>query len=195
MEKDISYKPLDEQSFEALFTSYFAPLCAYAMRFLKDLDSSKEIAHDVFINLWDRREHIDTNKSLKTYLFTSVHNRCLNYIRDNRKFDHSSHSIENASEMGYSDSDTNLSVIELQERIDKAINQLPQKCKEIFVLSRYQELKYSEIAVKLNISVKTVEAQITKALKTLREELSDYLPTLLVLCLLCVKSLVCQQLI
>lgn len=175
----IDINVLTKQSFEELFRTYFKQLSYFAFGFVKDQDTAKEIVHDVFINLWNKRDTIDLNKSVKSYLYTSVHNRCLNSIRDNRKFNHMVE-IESASEHYHSDSD-NLVAEEIQEKINKTLDSLPEKCREIFYLSRFEELRYNEIAERLSISVKTVEAQMSKALKIFRDSLREYMITLLVL--------------
>ncbi len=169
----------DEKNFEILFKTYFVPLSAYARKFIHDIDTVKEIVHDVFIRLWEKRDTIDTNKSIKSYLYTSVHNRCLNYIRDNKKFDKENIDMANISANTNKEETDKLVEAELESKIKNAIDSLPERCKEIFVLNRFDELKYKEVAVKLNISVKTVEAQMSKALKILKEKLAEYLYALL----------------
>lgn len=165
--------PLDEKNFEVLFKSHFSALCSFALKYISDLDSAKEITHEVFINLWVKRTSIDLNKSIKSYLYTSVYNRCLNHIRNNKKFTHAEMPVDNYDENR--DSSDNISEIELNEKIQKTIDSLPVKCREIFVLNRFEELKYQEIAEKLDISIKTVEAQMSKALKIMRRNLIDYI--------------------
>ena len=171
---------LDKQSFELLFRENFLALTGFARKYVKDLDTAKEITHDVFINLWEKRNEVDSEKPLRSYLFTSVRNRCLNYIRDHKKFD----KTEDISKSpGYSQLAENVDpveMMELEERINLAIDSLPEKCREIFIMNRFKDLKYAEIARELDISVKTVEGQMSRALKTLREKLATYLPVWLV---------------
>ena len=163
----------DKQSFETLFREYYPPLCAFAKKYVFDVDDVKDIVHQVFVNLWQRRDEIDSDTSLRSYLFTGVHNRCLNYIRDRKKivqFD----APHDAGELSdYLQSHDHLESEETVARINKALDELPEKSREIFMMSRFDNLKYREIAEKLNISVKTVETQMSRALKTLREKLSD----------------------
>ena len=126
----------------------------------------------MFVGLWQKRDEVDLFKPLKSYLFTSVHNRCLNYIRDRKKlvqFDAPQHE----SELGeYLDSRDYLEAAETESKINQALDELPEKCREIFLMNRFDQLKYREIAEKLNISMKTVETQMSRALKVLREKLS-----------------------
>jgi RNA polymerase sigma-70 factor (ECF subfamily) len=170
-----------KQKFELLFREHFTALTYFARKYTGDLDSAKEIVHSIFIRIWENRYEFDWEKPAKSYLFTSVYNRSMNYIRDSRKFtftgDYTS-GIDGA--FVYND---DFDTAELQKRIDQALIKLPEKCREIFELSRFGEKKYSEISQLLGISVKTVETQMSKALHILKEELKDYL-CLLILILL-----------
>ncbi len=162
-----------------MFRTYFSSLSYFAQKYISDLDTCKEIVHNVFINIWEKREEFDFEKPAKSYLFTSVYNRCMNFIRDNKKFktDVELEEINNISDL--SQHSETIEAAELESKIWKVINSLPEKCREVFVLNRFEDKKYSEIAEHLNISVKTVETQMSKALKTLREHLKDYLHLLL----------------
>lgn len=165
------------KDFEGLFRDYFQPLCAYAFKYTKDFDSAKEIVHTVFVKVWEKRTGIDKDQNIRSYLYTSVYNRCLNHIRDSRKtveFD------DYHKETIGQDDPANLEAQELQAKIEAAIQSLPDRCREVFILSRYEELKYAKIAERLEISVKTVEVQISKALKLLREHLADFLTIILI---------------
>jgi RNA polymerase sigma-70 factor, ECF subfamily len=174
-EEDHIIKTLDEATFEQLFKSNFKGLCWYAVKYVKDLDTAKEIVQDAFISLWDKRDNIDLSKSVKSYLSSIIYTRSLNYIRDNKKFNKELLGFENINQQsGYSQTDR-LIEAELKERIDTAIKELPEKCREIFMLSRFENLKYQQIADKLQISVKTVEAQMSKALQHMRVRLAEYL--------------------
>jgi len=166
---------LDKPAFEELFRSFFPGLVLFAQKYLPDQDTAKEIVHNVFINLWEKRENVDTSSSLKSYLFTSVYNRCLNHIRDQKKFDKDETHLQRLDSTEFADGTDRLEEQELEERIYDALQALPERCREVFTLSRFEGLKYSEIAEKLGISVKTVEAQMSKALRILREKLIDYL--------------------
>jgi RNA polymerase sigma-70 factor (ECF subfamily) len=166
---------MDQQNFEKIFKAYFPALMAFSRKVLGEEDAAREVVQQVFINLWDRRNEIDLSTSLKSYLFTSVHNRSLNVIRDRKKFS----SEELPEQAGEWDVNAELESMELEERIRGAINTLPERCRVIFELNRFDGLSYGEIAKQLDISVKTVENQIMKALRILREQLAKYLTLLL----------------
>ncbi|MFH2094770.1 MAG: RNA polymerase sigma-70 factor [Bacteroidota bacterium] len=180
MSIEITYRKFDRNELEKLFREYFVQLCAFARKYVKDIDSAKEIVHDVFINLWEKRDNIDLNKSVKSYLFTSVHNRCLNFIRDNKKFDRENTEIENVNAESRWEEHDALVEAETESKIHKAIGELPEKCREIFLLNRFNDMKYAEIAEKLGISIKTVEAQMSKALKILREKLVEFITAVII---------------
>ena len=172
-----------KQKFEILFREYFTGLSYFARKYTGDLDSAKEIVHSVFVRIWENRSEFDWDKPAKSYLFTSVYNRSLNYVRDNKKFirhDPAFGTTPITEEAVFNDS---YATSELEDRIQEALGKLPEKCREIFELSRFENKKYTEIAEQLNISVKTVETQMSKALHILKEELRDYLTIILLLLL------------
>lgn len=166
---------MDEQNFERIFKAYFPALMAFSRKILGDEDDAREVVHQVFINLWERRTEIDLSTSLKSYLFTAVNNRSLNVIRDRKKF-----SREEVPERAANwDLSAELESLELEERIRGVIAGLPERCRVIFELNRFEGLSYGDIAKVLDISLKTVENQMSKALKILREQLANYLGLLL----------------
>lgn len=164
-----------------LFRSHFAGMCYFAQKYVKDFETAREITQSAFISLWEKRETIDMGKPFKSYLTTIIYNKCTNYLRDNRKFDQNILNIENLLEIPEYDGADSLVENELKLKIDLSIAELPEKCREIFILSRYENLKYQEIADKLEISVKTVETQMSKALQHMRIRLAEYLTVLAVL--------------
>lgn len=180
MTHNIAYHNLDKQLFEQLFREYFSSLCNFALGYVNDLDTAKEIAQEVFINLWDKKDSITSDKSVKAYLFTSVRNRCLNYIRDHKKFRSYVLDVEIEENKEVFENDS-ITQAETLDKIQQAIDKLPEKCRQVFELSRFEELKYKEIAEKLGISIKTVEVQISKALKILREELKELIISILLI--------------
>jgi RNA polymerase sigma-70 factor, ECF subfamily len=172
---------LDEITFEKLFRTHFKGLTWFAVRYVKDLETAKEIVQDAFINLWEKKDTIDLSKSVKSYLASSVYNKSLNHIRDNKKFDRDILGFENLFPDAPYEQTDRLITAELDKKIKEAIEELPEKCREIFVMSRFQNLKYQEIADKLQLSVKTVETQMSKALQHMRVRLADYLPVILIM--------------
>jgi len=172
-----------KHKFEALFREYFTGLSYFARKYTGDIDSAKEIVHIVFIRIWENRSNFDWEKPAKSYLFTSVYNRSLNYVRDNRKF--ISHDEASRNKLIIDDSvfTNNIDTAELEGRIKYALRQLPERCREVFEMSRFENKKYAEIAEQLNISVKTVEAQMSKALHIFKEELKHYLTIVLLMLL------------
>jgi RNA polymerase sigma-70 factor (ECF subfamily) len=164
-----------------LFRSHFAGLCFFAQKYVKDIDTAKEIVQDAFLSLWEKRDTIDMDRQVKSYLTMIIHNKCTNYLRDNRKFDTNILQIENLLDVPEYESTDSLVTGELKVSIESAINELPEKCREIFVMNRYENLKYQEIADKLQISVKTVETQMSKALQHMRLRLAAYLTVLVAL--------------
>ena len=167
--------PILKQKFEKLFREYFTGLCYFAQKYLGDLDSSKEIVHAVFIKIWESRHEFDWEKPAKSYLFTSVYNRSMNYIRDNKKFVNTEGTFESGSPVETGEFHDTMESSELEAKINQSIDKLPEKCREVFKLNRFEGKKYAEIAKQLNISVKTVETQMSKALKVLKEDLKDYI--------------------
>lgn len=162
---------LSKAEFEKLFREFFPAMMTFCRKYLPDEDDACEVVQGVFINLWEKRASLDTSESLKSYLFKSVHNRSLNLLRDRKKF---SDDVmpEQGGELDVSEQ---MEQMELEDRIRDVIASLPERCREVFELSRFEGLTYQEIAGKLDISVKTVENQMSKALRILREKLAQYL--------------------
>ncbi len=179
-------RTLEKENFERLFKEEFTGLVIFAIQYVKDYEAAREIVQEAFINMWSRREQIDQSKAVKSYLITSVKNRSLNHLRDNNKFDSNLLVSEDLYPLpAYQQSD-HLVEKELKEQITLAIKELPEKCREVFLLNRDEHMKYQEIADQLQISVKTVETQMSKALQHMRKKLRDYL---IVLCLISLISL------
>ncbi len=180
---------MDKTQFEALFRSEFKKLCSFAIGYTHDLDIAKEMVQDSFVKLWERRETVDIAQNVRSYLSTSVRNRCLNHIRDNKKFINEFDGAENILDgMKYHQPDK-VQETEVRNKIGQAIEELPEKCREIFRMNRYGNLKYQEIADKLGISVKTVETQMSKALQHMRIRLSEYITVFLLMALLALLAL------
>jgi RNA polymerase sigma-70 factor (ECF subfamily) len=171
---------LNERTLESLFLAHFTGLCQFAVGYVKDHEVAKEIVQDAFVNLWVKRNTIDLSKPVKSYLSTTVRNRCLNYLRDHQKFSSDLLALENLSAETIYDQPDKLVEADIHAQITRAIEELPGKCREIFKLSRNQNLKYQQIADELQISVKTVETQMSKALQHMRLRLAEYLPVLVI---------------
>ena len=149
--------------------TYADALFNFASIRVNDKEAAKDIVHDSFSVLWEKRSEIASDGNIKSYLFTTVYRKSLNHLRFNKKFTNTDtlefHSDENTAP------DSSVENAELKKKIMKAISLLPEKTREVFVLSRFKNLKYAEIAEKLGISVKTVEAQMSRALRMLRDNL------------------------
>jgi RNA polymerase sigma-70 factor, ECF subfamily len=163
--------------FEQLFREHFKPLCGFAMKYVGDLEEAKNLVHEVFISVWEKFDTLPQDTHYRSYLYTSVRNRCLNHLRDRKKL----MTLENVAEHKIAEENTAMEIAELEKEIEYAINSLPEKCRQIFELSRHEGLKYQEIAEKLEISIKTVEAQMSKALAVLRTHLGEFLSLIFIL--------------
>jgi len=177
----IPFIKLNEISFEQLFRSEFKGLCFFALRYVREMDTAKEIVQESFISLWEKRDSIDMEKSVKSYLTASIKNKCYNYLRNCKKFNNDLIFDEVPDGEFSFESHDSLIETELRSRISSAIDELPVKCREVFQLNRYENLKYIEIAIKLDISVKTVETQMSKALQHMRLRLGDYIALLFII--------------
>jgi len=146
-------------------------LVGFAYQYVEDHDISEDIVQEVFSKIWNNSEEIDIRTNVKSYLFGAVRNACLNHLRHEKVKE--IHIREARHEV--IDGEAFLEMDELQQKINTALDQLPEKRRQIFELSRFEGKKYYEIAEELNISVKTVETQMSRALKVMREVLSTYL--------------------
>ncbi|MBC8052291.1 MAG: RNA polymerase sigma-70 factor [Sphingobacteriaceae bacterium] len=168
----------DDLAFEQLFKAHFKALHAYANAMLRDVDAAEEIVQNMFMRFWEKRELLNIQTSVKAYLYKCVHNDCLNLIKHHKiklKYeDHTTYLMRQESNNALNQ----FELRELEKRLAEAMNELPQQCRTIFQLSRFEELKYREIAEQLNLSVKTVEVQMGKALRIMRLKLADFLPIL-----------------
>lgn len=171
----------DEAAFEQVFKSHFKSLHAYAFTILKDEIQAEEIVQQVFFKLWDRAESLSITGSVTAYLYRAVHNESLNYIKHLKV--RSEHRLHVAYSMKNQADHASKKVLnsELEKKLHEAMEELPEQCRTIFQLSRFEEMKYREIADRLDISVKTVENQMGKALRLLRIKLVDFLPILIFL--------------
>lgn len=157
--------------FRQVFMSHYEDLCRYACTILKNAEEAEDVVQSMFVKLWEKREELEVKHTIRSYLFKAVYHQCLNLLEHRTvKLKHQVHIAQDAH------GETQLPETfqhELEENIIAAINSLPDQCRIIFMMSRYDELRYAEIASNLNISVNTVENQISKALKILRVKLKD----------------------
>lgn len=164
----------DRESFNQVFRRYYSPMVRFCIRYVADSDIASEIVQDLFVKLWSNREKISFNTSFESYMLTSVRNSALTYINKER-----SHAEANlrvfSEESDNTDPSETLQSNNLEESYRKILKDMPEKRREVFLASRYDGLKYSEIAEKLGISQKTVEAQMSAAIKQLKDGLKAYL--------------------
>ena len=176
----------NEHSFESLFNVYCQRLINFSRRYVNDKDIAENIVQEVFVNIWINRENLDPTKNIKTYLFTAVKNNSYKYLR-HLKVEHDY--AQNFSKYKYEKNpEKNIEQKETSNKIKKEIDSLPEKCREIFVMSKFDNLKYSEIADILNISIKTVETQMGRALKKLRENLKHLILIIIFLSVYWIKT-------
>jgi RNA polymerase sigma-70 factor (family 1) len=163
----------DELAYKTIFDNYYPLLVAFAQKYLSDIDASKEIAQNVFVKFYEKRNSIEITSSIKSYLYKMAYNDCLNYIknRDTILKHYSEYSKEQAKHEEYQDL---IEETEQEYRIYKALEKLPPKCKTIVLQSRLEGKKNKDIADELNISIRTVETQISKALKLLKSSLNNF---------------------
>lgn len=163
----------DRSAFAEVFHQYFKILRIYAQRFLDDREEAEEVVQDVFVKFWEKCAALAPDSSVKSYLYRSVHNSCLNQLKHQKVRDSYQQYMLKQLEEGAEDGHLLGNPEETVQRILHEIDQLPPRCSEIFKLSRIEGLKYQEIAEHLEISVKTVEVQMGKALRVLRDKLKD----------------------
>jgi RNA polymerase sigma-19 factor, ECF subfamily len=167
---------------EQLFQKFQPMLVSFAYNYLKSGEDAKGIVQEVFISVWNNRENLRLDGNLKSYLFTATRNKCLNFLEKRRiktvSLDAprpgSEQSLENFFIANQTGAEEEMELAELKAVIFDEVRKLPVKCREIFILSRQEELSHKEIADKLQISTKTIENQIGIALKRIRKRLSNY---------------------
>lgn len=178
--KILRLKEKDQSFYKQLFSTWYMPLCNYACSVLRDMDEAEDVVQKMFCKLWEQRETIVIRTSVKSYLYRAVHNDCLNRVRQIKiHAEHKQHYTYTVPQTVRSTADR-VVILELEDRIVKAIDLLPPKCKRVFEMSRMQQLSYVEIANELNISTNTVENHMAKALKLLRNNLKEFLPLLFI---------------
>jgi len=172
---------ITKAEFEHVFKTHFRALLSYAFTFVREESAAEEIVQNMFYKIWEKRERLNITQSLKAYLYQSVYNESLNYLKHLKvKKEHQSYIMASSDEGEISSSKT-LMIKELESKIAETLKQLPEQCRTIFQMSRFENLKYREIASQLGLSIKTVENQMGKALKIMRTQLAHYLPFLIVI--------------
>lgn len=162
-----------------LFHTCYEKLHRYAYTLLRDSDEANDIVQTVFTRLWEKQETVAFEEDIKGYLYRSVYNGCMNNIRkDGARDRYVSYKAGNMDHFTQGSTEQQTLAKELEKRIVQATGALPEQCRIIFLKSREEGKKYAEIAAELDISIKTVEAQMSKALKLMREKLADYLLTI-----------------
>ena len=163
----------DEQALRTLFDRYYPALVGELVRLVPDVETAKDLAQEVFVELWRRREQLEIHTSVGAYLRRAAVNRALNYIKAQRRyrFDGDERLPELADAPASETHEAGQARESLESALHRAIEALPERCRLVFNLSRFGELSHREIAEQLDISVKTIENQITKAMKLLREAL------------------------
>lgn len=171
-----------EDLFEQVFKSHFKSLHAYACTIMRDPMPAEEIVQNIFLKLWEKKEEITIRENVSVYLYRAVHNESLNYLRHRKvRSAYQSYAMRQHKQTEQERPAEKVVMKELEKRLEIALRELPEQCRTIFQLSRFEDLKYREIAEKLGLSVKTIENQMGKALKLLRLKLVDFLPTVLLL--------------
>lgn len=169
----------NELVFEKVFKQYFKALQNYAYTILNDLDVAEEMVQNVFLKIWEKREKLPQDTNIASYLYKSVYHESLNWLRhENVKVSHQQHtlySMKNETD----NASSRIRMKQLEENLQQALNELPQQCRTIFQMSRFDQMRYREIADELGISIKTVENQMGKALRLMRIKLVEFLPIMI----------------
>ena len=171
----------DVRAFEQVFNTHYASLCRHAQKYVIDLDNAREIVQDTFVKLWEIKHSLSHDTSVKSYLYKAVRNNCLDYLKHIRISDkYKENLLRKVMDSGFKSIASPENCLngliekELEDRINNAIASLPDRCREIFELSHFKGLKYREIAEELNISIKTVETQMSRAIQAMHKKLADY---------------------
>lgn len=165
----------DIKAFETLFKEFYAPLVRFAYGFVNDRDTAEEMVQDFFYHYWKNREGLEIKVSLKAYLYSSVKNFSIKFLEKQQvRRRYAERMLAQTEEAEATSIVDEMGARELQQEINRALGALPERCRTIFKMNRYQGKKYHEIAEALSVSVKTVEADMTRTLKVLRQSLASY---------------------
>ena len=163
------FMAIDTKTFETVFKQNFVAVTTYCNKYVRDSEEAKDLAHRAFMKVWEIRNTIPAESNIKALIYKIAHNLSINYIRDHKKFCEEDELLTMESEN--SDADNKIKAAELEAAVIDTINHMPEKSKKVFLMSRYQQLSNNNIAEQLGISIKTVEAHITTALKMLRKKI------------------------
>ncbi len=170
-----SLKEGSVDAFNLCYDLYFRALCSYANLIVRQSEIAEEITQNIFMEIWMNRDKIPEHSSFKAYILTAVRNDCLDHLKHKKTVEKYNELLVKNKSLAYDDIFNQLIDNDLQKYLNSAIQKLPEQCRKVFLMSRFHYNSYKEIADKLNISVKTVENQIGKALKIVRKELDPYL--------------------
>jgi RNA polymerase sigma-70 factor (ECF subfamily) len=169
-----------EDLFEQVFKSHFKSLHSYACTIMREPLMAEEIVQNIFVKLWEKKEDITIRENISVYLYRAVHNESINYLRHLKvRSAYQSHAMRQNIQNEREKPAEKVVLGELEKKLEQALRELPEQCRTIFQLSRFEDLKYREIADRMGLSVKTIENQMGKALKILRLKLVDFLPIIL----------------
>lgn len=167
----------DEQAFKELFLEFYPALCVFAMRYVTHEETARDMVQDVFFKVWKNRKSIYITTSFRNFLITSVRNHCTDYLR--KQDVKNRYTEKTCSSLFHTSPEEVYTIKELETIIGEALAKLPPNVRKAFEMNRFKEMTYIAIADKMEVSPKTIESYISKALKILRIELRDYLPFLL----------------
>ena len=182
-----SFKEGNETAFTYFYDKYFRRIQSFSVQFIYDAEEAENLAQEAFLNLWQNRENIESINGIQSFLYTYSKSKCLNLIRHNKVKDKFKNEVLNQKERELdievlnSISFDTLELTELERIIQESINELPPKTREVFIKKRFENKKNAEIAEEMQVTLKAVEAHMTKALKILKTKLSDYLFLLFIL--------------
>lgn len=161
-------------AFDILYKKYCKRVFKFAFSILKSPEESENLVQDVFLNLWENRLNVEKNSSIKSYVFTITYNSAVSIIRKKVRESEFVEYLKSLQEVGEESVDIALEYKELTDKLERILNELPQRQKEVYLMHRVEGLKYNEIAERLNISVNTIENHMSRALKTIRQKLGNY---------------------
>ena len=157
---------INSKIFKDNFLQYYRPLCLFALHYLKDIDNAEDTVQDCFAELWERKDSGILISDMKSYLYSMVRNRCIDFLRKESLIDSN---VQPSDIEGFISEDECEERSFYEARLWTAIDSLPEKCREVFLLAKRDGMKYEEIAVRMNISINTVRNQMNKAIKTIKE--------------------------